>query len=351
MTSTEAAELARATGDAAGLGRAALGMPEVSGGALAGPGARLGRGAARDASRGGQHAQGAAPCPDRAWRSAGGRRHDDGGGQRGGIGHGRAARRPGRWSGPSAPASSRGRARTATRSGWSSAADCSRSPRRTRDAADVLWGRLWRFDALLQAGRVAGAEAELDLLVPVVAALRQPLAWLHLLRGRARWRWVAVGSPRCGTQRGVPGHRHERAARRRRGHGPLAADHDGRAHRRRPWRPRLVPHQPHAQHALHRAVPRPAHPGAGRDRSTAEARYWYAACEPRSPRLPAYMACRWRACTRSWRSTSTTPSEVPPCTGCCCRTPTCMSRAAPELSRRSDRRGSPGHGGACRGQA
>jgi len=55
---------------------------------------------------------------------------------------------------------------------------------RTGDREDVLWGRLWRFDALLQAGRVADAEAELAAVEPVVATLRRPLARLHLLRGR-----------------------------------------------------------------------------------------------------------------------------------------------------------------------
>jgi DNA-binding CsgD family transcriptional regulator len=55
---------------------------------------------------------------------------------------------------------------------------------RTGDPADELWGHLWRFDALLQAGRVADAEAELDRVEPVVVRLRRPLARLHLLRGR-----------------------------------------------------------------------------------------------------------------------------------------------------------------------
>ncbi|MFC4943146.1 helix-turn-helix transcriptional regulator [Pseudonocardia sp. GCM10023141] len=54
----------------------------------------------------------------------------------------------------------------------------------TADADAVLWGRIWRFDALLQAGRVAEAEIELDRLDPVVAQLRMPLAGFHLLRSR-----------------------------------------------------------------------------------------------------------------------------------------------------------------------
>ncbi len=49
----------------------------------------------------------------------------------------------------------------------------------------ALWGHLWRFDALVQTGRVDDAEIQLDLLEPVVARLRQPLARWHLLRSRA----------------------------------------------------------------------------------------------------------------------------------------------------------------------
>jgi tetratricopeptide (TPR) repeat protein len=47
-----------------------------------------------------------------------------------------------------------------------------------------LWGRLWRFDALVQLGRVDEAEEELDRLDPVVARLRQPLPRWHLVRSR-----------------------------------------------------------------------------------------------------------------------------------------------------------------------
>lgn len=52
-------------------------------------------------------------------------------------------------------------------------------------AEPALWGRLWRFDALVQLGRVDAADAELDLLEPVVAAMRQPMATWHLARSRA----------------------------------------------------------------------------------------------------------------------------------------------------------------------
>ncbi|MFD9070014.1 BTAD domain-containing putative transcriptional regulator [Streptomyces lasiicapitis] len=49
----------------------------------------------------------------------------------------------------------------------------------------VQWGHLWRFDALVQLGRVDEAEGELDLLEPVVARMRQRLARWHLVRSRA----------------------------------------------------------------------------------------------------------------------------------------------------------------------
>ena len=48
-----------------------------------------------------------------------------------------------------------------------------------------LWGHRWRFDALMQLGRVREAELELDLVEPVVARLDQPIARWHLQRGRA----------------------------------------------------------------------------------------------------------------------------------------------------------------------
>ncbi|MCF7550366.1 BTAD domain-containing putative transcriptional regulator [Pseudonocardia sp. WMMC193] len=56
----------------------------------------------------------------------------------------------------------------------------------TREVGDPaeLWGRLWRFDALVQLGRVDEAEEELDRLEPVVARLRRPLARWHLVRNR-----------------------------------------------------------------------------------------------------------------------------------------------------------------------
>jgi DNA-binding SARP family transcriptional activator/tetratricopeptide (TPR) repeat protein len=48
-----------------------------------------------------------------------------------------------------------------------------------------LWGRLWRFDALVQLGRLTEADVELDALEPVVTRMRQPLASWHLVRSRA----------------------------------------------------------------------------------------------------------------------------------------------------------------------
>jgi DNA-binding CsgD family transcriptional regulator len=69
---------------------------------------------------------------------------------------------------------------------------------RTGDPDAALWGHLWRFDALLQAGRVRDAELELDVLAPVVDRLRQPMGWMHQLQcitalefGRGRFGEVA----------------------------------------------------------------------------------------------------------------------------------------------------------------
>ena len=68
------------------------------------------------------------------------------------------------------------------------------------DADAVLWGRLWLFDALLQAGRVVDAERELDRLEPVVERLRLPLARLHLLRRKAA---IAFGRGRFADVRAL----------------------------------------------------------------------------------------------------------------------------------------------------
>ncbi|MGE3660222.1 MAG: AAA family ATPase [Pseudonocardia sp.] len=55
---------------------------------------------------------------------------------------------------------------------------------RTDDGDCLVWGHLWRFDALVGLGRTAEAEAVLDGLEPVVASLRRPMLRLHLLRSR-----------------------------------------------------------------------------------------------------------------------------------------------------------------------
>ncbi|MGK3206345.1 ATP-binding protein [Amycolatopsis sp. MEPSY49] len=55
-----------------------------------------------------------------------------------------------------------------------------------RDDADVLlWGHLWRFDALLMLGRFGEAEQELDALRLPAERLRRPLARWHHLRSSA----------------------------------------------------------------------------------------------------------------------------------------------------------------------
>ncbi|MEV4145663.1 AAA family ATPase [Amycolatopsis sp. NPDC049691] len=55
-----------------------------------------------------------------------------------------------------------------------------------RDDADaLLWGHLWRFDALLMLGRFGEAEQELDALRLPAERLRRPLARWHHLRSSA----------------------------------------------------------------------------------------------------------------------------------------------------------------------
>jgi DNA-binding CsgD family transcriptional regulator/tetratricopeptide (TPR) repeat protein len=49
----------------------------------------------------------------------------------------------------------------------------------------VLWGLLWRFDALAQLGDLDGAEAEVERIDAVAVRLRSPLAAWHVARCRA----------------------------------------------------------------------------------------------------------------------------------------------------------------------
>jgi DNA-binding CsgD family transcriptional regulator/tetratricopeptide (TPR) repeat protein len=53
------------------------------------------------------------------------------------------------------------------------------------DPDTMLWGRLWRFDALLMLGDLDAAERELAALRPLAERLRRPLARWHHLRSRA----------------------------------------------------------------------------------------------------------------------------------------------------------------------
>ena len=62
--------------------------------------------------------------------------------------------------------------------------------RRDGDLEGVFWGHLWRFDALVQAGHIDPAIAELDQLEPVVAAMGRPVQLWHVRRGRLA---VAIG--------------------------------------------------------------------------------------------------------------------------------------------------------------
>ncbi|HEX4357050.1 MAG TPA: BREX system ATP-binding domain-containing protein [Pseudonocardia sp.] len=62
--------------------------------------------------------------------------------------------------------------------------------RRDGDLEGVFWGHMWRFDALVQAGHIDPAIAELDQLEPVVAAMGRPIQLWHVRRGRLA---VAIG--------------------------------------------------------------------------------------------------------------------------------------------------------------
>jgi DNA-binding CsgD family transcriptional regulator len=74
----------------------------------------------------------------------------------------------------------------------------------------VLWGRLWRFDALAQLGDVDGAEAEVERINLAAVRLRSPLAAWHVARCRA-----AVAAARGRFQQALAhGHEAELAAKR-----------------------------------------------------------------------------------------------------------------------------------------
>jgi hypothetical protein len=81
---------------------------------------------------------------------------------------------------------------------------------RADDEEAVLWGRVWRFDALVQLGQIDRVEAELDMIAAAARRLRSPLARYHLLRsrgtvafGRGRFRGGADRRPASGGARGA----------------------------------------------------------------------------------------------------------------------------------------------------
>jgi DNA-binding CsgD family transcriptional regulator len=74
----------------------------------------------------------------------------------------------------------------------------------------VLWGRLWRFDALAQLGDLAAAEAEVERIDVVARRLRSPMAAWHVARCRA-----AVAAARGRIDEAMAhGHAAEKAALR-----------------------------------------------------------------------------------------------------------------------------------------
>ncbi|HEY3259920.1 MAG TPA: AAA family ATPase, partial [Pseudonocardiaceae bacterium] len=52
------------------------------------------------------------------------------------------------------------------------------------DPTESMWGHLWRFDALLQLGRLDAAEAEIGPMSSIADRTRLPLARWHVLRSR-----------------------------------------------------------------------------------------------------------------------------------------------------------------------
>ncbi len=199
-TFTEAAELARATGDAAGLACAALGLPEVSEGTWL----DAVRGWCEEALRG--LGDGDSPLKARLLAQVA---HSGlfGGDARAIADAGAAALAMAERLDDPASLAIALRARQLAHSDADGNAErlvlsgrMLALGERTGDPEAVLWGRLWRFDALLQAGRVTDAETELVAVEPVVAVLRRLLPRLHLLRGRVA---LALGRGRFAEARAL----------------------------------------------------------------------------------------------------------------------------------------------------
>jgi len=74
--------------------------------------------------------------------------------------------------------------------------------RRVGDLEAIFWGHMWRFDALVQAGHIDPAIAELDQVEPVVSATGRPVQHWHLRRGRTA---VAIGRGEFSTARELAG--------------------------------------------------------------------------------------------------------------------------------------------------
>jgi DNA-binding CsgD family transcriptional regulator len=83
----------------------------------------------------------------------------------------------------------------------------------------VLWGRLWRFDALAQLGDLDRAEAELAPIAVAADRVRSPLARWHDLRSRAA---IAMARGRFGDAEAL-GREAAAIARRAGRHGAVAA--------------------------------------------------------------------------------------------------------------------------------
>jgi DNA-binding CsgD family transcriptional regulator len=293
-TFTEAAELARATGDAAGLACAALGLPEVSEPAWL----DAVRAWCEEALRG--LGEGDSPLKAKllsqlahcALLVADARVIDEASAM--------ALAMAQRLDDPPSLANAL-RARQLARAGPDGNAErlvlggrLLALGERTGDPNEVLWGRLWRFDALLQAGRVSDAEAELAAVEPVVATLRRPVARLHLLRSRVA---LALGRGRFAEARAL---NEEAIAIAERGGdfgaaatarsvrlGMAASTGDDPGPDDLEW-VRTHPTRLHPMAALTRAQVARLLLDRG---ERAEAEEWYASLpEPGSPRVPAFIA-------------------------------------------------------------
>ena len=329
-TFTEAAELARATGDAAALADAALGLPEVSEAEWL---ERV-RGWCEEALRGlGEEdrplkAKLLAQVAHSALFTADPRAIADA--SAAALAMAERLDDP-----PSLAIALRARqlaraAPTATPSGSCSAVACSRSasaPATRRTCCGAGCGASTRS---CRPGACSTPRPSSRRVEPVVATLRRPLARLHLLRGRVA---LALGRGRFAEGRAL---NEETVALAERG-GHLGASATARSLRLGiaartgadpgdlEWiRTHPARMQPMAALSGPRWPCSSSRGGSGRRPGSGTR-----ACPSRARRRSRRSwRWRWRACGRCCCPTSATPRPPRPCTGCSCPTPTCTSSGA-----------------------